>query len=206
MVRDNEHRLFNRIAPVYGLFFELQRKKYSEVIESVINIIDVGEFQSIVDIGCGTGALCSILFDKGLKVTGIEPAIKMLNISEENNKDKDIKFLQADITKGLSFVDNQFDIAISSYVAHGLSKEDRVKMYKEMARVAKFYVIIHDYNSNRSMLTDIVEYLERGDYFNFIRTAKNEMKDCVEEMKSCFQEVRVVDVGKKAAWYICKVR
>lgn len=206
MVKYNEHRLFNMIAPVYGLFFDIQRKKYNEVIESVSNVINIGDFQSIVDVGCGTGALCSVLFEKGLKVTGIEPAIKMLNISKENNIDTDIEFIQGDITKGISFIDNQFDIAISTYVAHGLSKEDRRKMYREMARVAKSYVIIHDYNANRSILTDVVEYLERGDYFNFIRTAKNEMKDCVEEMKSCFEEVRVVDVGKKAAWYICKVR
>lgn len=205
-MNNNDHKLFNRIAPVYGLFYNTQKRKYNEVIKSVSDEINIGEFQSIIDVGCGTGALCSVLFDKGLKVTGIEPAIRMLNISKENNKDKDIKFLQGDITKGLSFIDNQFDIAISSYVAHGLSKGDRIKMYKEMARVAKSYVIIHDYNSNRGLFTDIVEYLERGDYFNFIKSAKNEMKDCVEEMESCFLEVRVVDVGKKAAWYICKVK
>lgn len=205
MIREDDHRLFNKIAPIYGLFYNIQRRKYNEVIEKSRDVIDIKSFESIVDVGCGTGALCSILFDKGLKVTGIEPAIRMLDISRENNRNRHINFIQGDVTLGLPFDDNEFDIAISSYVAHGLSKEDRLKMYREMARVARYYVIIHDYNTNRGLLTDIAEYLEKGDYFNFIRTAKNEMKDCANGMKPCFREVRVVDVGKKAAWYICKV-
>lgn len=206
MVREEDHRLFNKIAPAYGLFYNIQRRKYSEVIEKVRDVIDIKDFESVIDVGCGTGALCSVLFDNGLRVTGVEPAIRMLNISRENNRNRDINFIQGDVTLGLSFEDNQFDIAIASYVAHGMSKEDRVKLYKEMARVAKSYVIIHDYNSKRGLLTDIVEYMEKGDYFNFIRTAKDEMKDCLSDMESCFAEVRVMDVGKKAAWYICKVR
>jgi NifB/MoaA-like Fe-S oxidoreductase len=49
-----------------------------------------------------------------------------------------------------------------------------------------------------------VEWLERGDYFRFIKNAEKEMKDCSQEMEECFSEVKVVNVGERAAWYICK--
>ena len=45
---------------------------------------------------------------------------------------------------------------------------------------------------------------ERGDYFNFIRHAESEMKACVFDVKACFSEVQVLEVGKRAAWYIGK--
>ena len=77
-------------------------------------------------------------------------------------------------------------------------------MYLEMARLARDWVIIHDYNKKRSTLTTIIEWLERGDYFHFIRHADQEMRDCLSDMKLCFAEVQVVDVDVRAAWYLCK--
>lgn len=76
-------------------------------------------------------------------------------------------------------------------------------MYAEMSRVTKSRVVIYDYNQKRALLTSVIEWLERGDYFQFIKDAENEMKNCVSEMKECFSEVKVVDVDSKAAWYIC---
>ena len=69
-------------------------------------------------------------------------------------------------------------------------------MYAEMSRVTKHIVIIWDYNTKRSVLTNIIEWVEGGDYFNFIKKAKVEMKEN-------FRDARVVDVGVRAAWYIC---
>jgi hypothetical protein len=52
-------------------------------------------------------------------------------------------------------------------------------------------------------LTSLIEWLERGDYFRFILVAQKEMKNCVQDMKLCFSSVRVIDVDKRAAWYVC---
>ena len=196
--------LFNLIAPIYGLFYNYQKSRYTGIVNSVKNAIDISSFDSIIDVGCGTGALCSALKDKGMDVTGIDPAIKMLNIAMDKAENKGIKFLQANVLEGLPFKDKSFDIAISSYVAHGLEAEKRKLMYAEMSRIAREYVIIHDYSNERSFLTSIIEWLEGGDYFHFIKHAEPEMKDCLLEMKACFSEVRVVNVGVRANWYICK--
>ncbi len=197
-------RLFNLISPIYGLFFNSQRRNYRDVIDKVEENLDITKYESVIDVGCGTGALSSVLYEEGLKVTGIDPAQLMLNTAMRKNKDKDIDFQTGDVLEGLDFNENHFDIAIASYVAHGLQPEERKKMYREMSRVAKEWVVIHDYNKKRSLLTSFVEWLERGDYFRFIKTAEKEMKDCSKEMKECFSEVKVVDVGERAAWYICK--
>jgi hypothetical protein len=69
-------------------------------------------------------------------------------------------------------------------------------MYAEMGRIARKLVVFHDYNQRRSIVTDLVEWLEGGDYFGFIQKARAEMKDR-------FLDVRVLDVGKRAAWYVC---
>jgi len=202
--KKNSGILFNSIAPVYGLFYNVQKKRFTEVIEGVENELDLSSFKTIIDIGCGTGALCSVLNDKGLSVTGIDPANKMLEIARNKQKNKEITFIQADVLEGLPFEDNSFDIAIASYVAHGLKTEERKRMYAEMSRVTEEWVVIYDYNDKRSLLITIVEWLEGGDYFHFIRNAEPEMRDCISEMKSCFSEVKVINVDTRAAWYICK--
>jgi ubiquinone/menaquinone biosynthesis C-methylase UbiE len=204
LAKKNSSILFNSIAPVYGLFYKVQKRRFAEVIEGVENELDLSSFETIIDIGCGTGALCSVLNEKGLSVTGIDPAKKMLEIARNKKENKDICLIQADVLEGLPFEDNSFDIAIASYVAHGLKVEERKRMYAEMSRVTNQWVVIYDYNDQRSLLITIIEWLEGGDYFHFIRNAEPEMRDCFSEMKSCFSEVKVINVDTRAAWYICK--
>lgn len=192
----NSNLLFNSIAPVYGLFYEMQKKRYRGVIERVSEEIDLTLQGMVIDVGCGTGALCSVLSEKGLNVTGIDPADKMLTIAKRQPENKSIAFIQGSVLEQLPFENKTFDISIASYVAHGLQKNERKQMYAEMSRVSKSKVIIYDYNQKRSLLTSIIEWIERGDYFRFIKEAK-------EEMTECFSEVRVINVNSKAAWYIC---
>lgn len=195
--------LFNAIAPVYGLFYNHQKRWYAKTIDRFRDELDLASFHTFLDVGCGTGALCSVLKDKGLAVTGIDPAAKMLDTARSKPENKGITFLQANAVEGLPFEDNAFDVAMASYVAHGLTAEERKRMYAEMSRVASHYVVIHDYNNKRSPLTTFIEWLEDGDYFHFIKHAEPEMRDCAVEMKTCFSEVRSINVDLRAKWYIC---
>jgi len=199
----NSRSLFNSIAPIYGLFYEKQKNRYRIIIDKASDELDLSTFHKVLDVGCGTGALCYVLNEKGLMVTGVDAADKMLNIAKRQPENKLITFIQANVLEQLPFEDKLFDISIASYVAHGLQKNERKQLYAEMSRVTKNKVIIYDYNQRRALLTTIIEWLERGDYFQFIKEAEHEMKNCVFEMKECFSEVKVVDVDYKAAWYIC---
>lgn len=203
MAKKNGTFLFNAIAPFYALFYAKQKQFYQRVLEKVRNELNLASYGSVLDVGCGPGALCSALHDQGFSVTGVDPADKMLSRAKSKPENNGIRFIQADVLRGLPFPDDSFDVCIACYVAHGMQPQERRRMYAEMSRVAKKLVIIHDYNQNRSFLTSAIEWLERGDYFRFILDAEKEMKNCVSEMKECFSAVKVIDVDVRAAWYVC---
>ncbi|MGE4584665.1 MAG: class I SAM-dependent methyltransferase [Sphaerochaeta sp.] len=195
--------LFNFIAPVYGLFFTYQRKRYGKTLEAMHDLFTTDSVATILDVGCGTGALCRAFADLGFRVTGVDPALRMLQIARNKNQGKPMEFIEADATQGLPFADRQFDVVIASYVAHGMKSEQRKKLYHQMSRVAKHHVIIHDYNAKRSPFTSFIEYLEGGDYFHFIGHAQTEMETCIHDLQRCFAKVEVIQVGKRANWYLC---
>jgi len=194
--------LFNRIAGVYGWFYEYQLKRYRRILNEQREEFSFKGYESVLDVGCGTGALCQALREEGLTVVGVDEAEQMLAVARKKNPD--IEFVQSSGTKRLPFPDHSFDISIASYVAHGLSPQDRKSLYEEMSRVTRHWVILFDYNQNRSLPTSFVEYLEGGDYFHFIQHGRKEMEECVSELNRCFQQVWVMDVDKRAAWYLCR--
>lgn len=198
MKKNSGHQLlFELIAPIYGLFYAYQKRHYAEVVEGIKNELDLSAYENILDVGCGTGALSSVLHQKGLSVTGIDPAQKMLNIAAKKPENKEITFIRANALEKLPFTDKSFDVSIASYVAHGLQADERKAIYAEMNRITKHRVVIYDYNENRALLTSIIEWLEGGDYFNFIKHTK-------EEMKNSFRDVKEIHVGIRASWYICE--
>lgn len=198
MTRNTKQKksLFDRIAPVYGLFYPYQKKHYNEVLDQIEKKFDLSSFHTVIDVGSGTGALCSVLNQRGYSVTGVEPAKKMLEVGAAKKENRTVQFLQANAISGLPFADETFDVSFATYVAHGLKREERKALYKEMGRITKDYVILQDYNENRGLLTNVVEWMEGGDYFYFIKHVK-------EELKESFRQVMIIDVGPKAAWYIC---
>ena len=206
MRKQNGNFLFNTIAPVYGLFYQKQKQRYREIVRHAARELNLIGNESILDVGCGTGALCSVFHEAGFSVTGVDPAQNMLAVAKRQPENENIRFLQANALEQLPFADKSFDLSIASYVAHGLQKSERMKLYAEMRRITKEKVILFDYNQNRSLTTSLVEWLERGDYFRFIKNPKGEMESCVSEMEKCFSEVRVIDVDKRAAWYVCTPR
>jgi len=190
-------KLFNKVSGLYGWFFKFQVGYYNKILDRIRHDFDISTFKSVIDVGCGTGAYCKVLSDHGLKVTGVDPSEGMLNQARNRLDNSDIELIQIIPGERLPFPDKSFDIAITSYVAHGLKPKERIKFYLELKRIAKEYVIVHDYNKNRAIHTTIIEYLEKGDYLNFINVAKDELEDI-------FGELKVIDVDTRASWYICK--
>lgn len=191
-------KIFHRIAPIYSLFYRNQKREYRRVFQKMAQILDLYSFETILDVGCGTGALCSVFNEAGFKVTCAEPVKRMIEIGRSKEENKSVDFVLADALQGLPFPDKSFNIAIAAYVAHGMKAEARSRLYDEMSRVSRNLVILHDYNHNRSLLTDIIERMEGGDYFGFIRNVKAELAEH-------FQSVQVEHIGPRSAWYICRL-
>lgn len=200
------HLLFNKIAYFYGFFYKSQVKSFEAAVRNAMPMFDITSFQSVLDIGSGTGALCSVLKQFGLEAQGIEPAERMRNVANEKTKGLEINFMDGNVLEGLPFEDRSFDLVIASYVAHGLSMDKRKIMYQEMQRLAKEYVIFHDFNQNRSLMISFIEWLEGSDYFRFIKTVRSEFTECKIGLEKCFEEVIEVKVAPQASWYICKVK
>ncbi len=185
--------LFNRIAFAYKWFFKSQVKFYSEIILNNISELQINEGDTILDIGCGTGAFAFSFKKQGYDVTGVDFAFSMI---KEANKKK-IRSITADAVAGLPFRDKSFDYVVSAFVAHGLSAHYREKLFLESSRLARKYVLYHDFNRKRRFFIDLIETLEGGSYFSFIKNGQSLMKDV-------FKDVNIINVTPNNAWYICR--
>jgi SAM-dependent methyltransferase len=188
----NHKLLFNIIAPGYNWFFKSQVRDYAETLSDNIDNLGIPDNSLILDAGCGTGALSQALVNRGFKVVGIDMANIMIHYGSKRGLD----CRYGNIIDGLDFEDKSFDLVVFAYVAHGLDKEKRNKLFQEAMRLSHGKVLFHDYSSERSIMTNIIEYIEGGDYFNFIKTG-------LEEMQEVFSSVEVIKIEKYVNWYIC---
>ncbi|MCF8009102.1 MAG: class I SAM-dependent methyltransferase [Halanaerobiales bacterium] len=191
---DQHGRLFNKIAPIYHLFFRYQVWYYNKIVKNNLEMIIDNDLNTILDIGCGTGAFGYVFKQLGFKVKGVDVAPKMVKKGINNN----IDCVTGDIIKGLDFDNNSFDMVTTSMVAHGLDNKKRVTLYKEQKRIANNIVLIQDYNFERKILIDFVEWLEGGSYFNFVKDGK-------EQFNLIFEDIKVINVSNNLNWYIANL-
>ena len=93
---------------------------------SVIDLIDANKNSTVLDLGCGNGALSKNLYDKGYIVKGIDASKELLDIAGKNYPD--IEFIQADAT---SFtLPEPVDVVFSNAVFHWIDKERQQDMLK----------------------------------------------------------------------------
>ena len=204
-------RLFDHIARVYSWFFPFQVHIYQRNISRHPSFF-MDSTDRILDIGCGTGALAYVLSGQGHQVTGIDGSQRMVFLARRLNRNNTAKFCVSNVLDlasltttttnpenqvcELPFHAQQYDIVVASYVLHGLQQTQRLELYAAMKDLARKKVIIMDYNHRRGLLTSFIEWLEQGDYFNFIKSAQ-------DEMRQVFPNVEVVQTGRQAAWYVC---
>lgn len=184
--------LFNTISPVYNLFFNSQVRSYNEIFSRYSSELALASDSRILDLGCGTGAFAQTFALSGFDVTGVDSAGQMVKYASKRG----IKSVRGDIVQGLDMENNSYDLVTSAYVAHGLDQEKRMKVFTESARLTRGKVLFHDYSTNRNLFINIIEYMENGDYFNFIKTG-------LDEMNEVFSKVKVIPVKKFNNWYIC---
>jgi len=102
--------------------------------------------QSVLDVGCGTGALAVRLAGVGYDVTGVDPSDGMLDVLRE--RAPAISAVQGSGT-ALPFDDGGFDLVLCVAVMHHVAEAGAVRRtLSEMVRVAKprGRVLIWDHN------------------------------------------------------------
>jgi len=191
-------RIFNLIAPVYFILDKSIKAGFYKAGLELKNNINING-KSILDIGTGTGAWGSVLLNLGAgQVHGVDMANKMIKIANKK-KLNNFKFSIADAEKLTEFEDNSFDIVTASFVLHGFKKETRIKVLKEMKRVGKETIVLHDYSGKTPLIPKFLEYLERSDYINF-------KESICDELKTLFNEVIKKQVNIGTAIYISTIK
>ena len=191
-------RIFNLIAPVYNWFFHRQVKTYSAIFARYGQDINLPQRGKVLDIGCGTGALLYSLAERGFEAVGVDFSESMLKAAKKSTGNLPVQFYRADVTRGLAFPDQSFEFVVSSYVLHGLSSGLRHRIYAEAGRLSRGPVLFYDYNKKRRILTDLIEWAEGGDYFNFVDHGEQEMRDF-------FARVDKFEAGPQTALYVCQL-
>ncbi|MBA7628742.1 27-O-demethylrifamycin SV methyltransferase [subsurface metagenome] len=126
-------RIYERVIDPY---FAKVRDRISEIVPSGSRVLDVA---------CGTGALCFKLATKGCEVIGIELSLKMVErakLRQRQEKIENLQFIHGDATRLEKFSDKAFDIAIISFGLHEMTPDERRKILLEMKRVAKRLIIV----------------------------------------------------------------
>jgi ubiquinone/menaquinone biosynthesis C-methylase UbiE len=72
------------------------------IFPGVLKLLGLEPGQSVVDVACGQGALCRILHQRGLKVTGVDAALELVKLARERS-DPGIEYFVGD-AKQLKFL------------------------------------------------------------------------------------------------------
>lgn len=115
----------------------------------VTELIDADENSTLLDLGCGNGALSKALHDRGFVVTGLDASRELLDIAEKNYPD--IKFMQADATNFV--LPAPVDVVFSNAVFHWIDRERQCDMlkcvYSALKENGQFVFEFGGYGNNR---------------------------------------------------------
>ncbi len=124
----------------YDQWLAKRKNRLAADLESrlMLSMLDPVAGESVLDIGCGTGASSLPLLEKGLDVTGIDPSPYMLDILAESLGNR--ISLYRGVAEDLPFDDNSFNHACLFTSLEFV--DDPVKALEEAFRVAKDRVFI----------------------------------------------------------------
>lgn len=84
--------------------------------EGVVDLLDPGEGERILDLGCGTGHLAGTIGERGASVVGLDASAEMIERARETYPDR--RFVRADARSFASEFDEPFDAVFSNAALH----------------------------------------------------------------------------------------
>jgi SAM-dependent methyltransferase len=94
--------------------------------------VAAGRFRNALDVGCGEGRFCRMLRAAGVKATGVDPTVPLLDVARQRDPKGDYRLGRAE---QLDFADASFDLVVT-YITL-IDIPDFRAAIREMARVLK---------------------------------------------------------------------
>lgn len=139
--KENSKRNFDKQAKVYdnSICSMYPRKCYRSVIDEINNI----KFNSLLDVGCGTGEILNKISNNKGKYYGLDLSPKMLEIAKSKDNSTNITYVIGD-SEDMQFKSKYFDLIICVESFHHYPNPSNVA--KEFNRVLSKggYLIICD--------------------------------------------------------------
>lgn len=99
----------------------------------VIKLLNITKGMTILDLGCGNGALTQRLSEAGALPTGMDSSLELLDIARKNHPD--LTFIEADATQFV--VEKQVDAVLSNAVFHWINEKRQPEMLQCVAKALK---------------------------------------------------------------------
>jgi len=156
-------------------------RKYDELLDSVYfkAAEAIGQADSILDIGVGTGNLSKKFLERGYCVTGVDQSREMMNVAKK--KFPELKLRLGEFLK-LPFDNGSFDRIISTYALHHLNDQEKRLAIKEMMRVLK--------ENGRIVIGDMMFEDEESRRELFDRYTKEQIEEIEDEYYSDISVLR----------------
>ncbi len=130
----------------------------------VAALIDAPAGSSVLDLGCGSGALTNTLQAKGYCVIGMDGSQEQLEIARQNYPD--IPFLQGDATDFT--LKEPVDVVFSNAVFHWIDREKQPAMlqcvYNALQDNGQFVFEMGGYQNNRIIHTALADVFQKHGY------------------------------------------
>lgn len=105
---------------------------YKDILNQIYNEALSLKAKKVLDIGFGTGALTSRLYEKGIEIYGQDFSKEMFDIAKEKMPNAKLYF--KDFSRGLdeALLTNKYDAIIATYSLHHLVDEDKIDFIKSL--------------------------------------------------------------------------
>ena len=117
--------------------------------KGVAELIDAPKGSSVLDLGCGNGALSHLLQERGFSVTGLDASTELLAIAKKNYPD--LTFLKGDATD--FSLKEPVDVVFSNAVFHWIDENRQPDMlgcvYRALKKNGQFVFEMGGYGNNR---------------------------------------------------------
>jgi len=195
-----QRKYYSETASVYDGMHVSEIDEHFTALSWLSGLISLHKFESLLDVGSGTGRCLLYLKEKGhaLKLAGVEPVAALREIGIRKGLSEAELF--AGDALALPFGDKTVDIVCSFSILHHI--EDHRRAVGEMCRVARRAVFISDVNNfaEGGRLTRVIKRIIRAaglwPAFNFVRTKGKGYRysegDGVSYSYSLFDDVPII--------------